>query len=165
MTDGECSSTCTIFVELMKNLAGVKTLAFGGRPQHRPMQALGGTKGAEDLVSSEILSIYKSATSEAEQAAQNGHRVLTDAEIQRLKELTPASTPPLKNFQMSVNFLNNYRLGEDNMPLQFVYEAADCRLFYTYENVVRPATSWVAAARAVWGNGSCVPASKDKHDC
>ncbi|KAJ5102410.1 hypothetical protein NUU61_004632 [Penicillium alfredii] len=46
------------------------------------------------------------------------------------------------------------------MPLQFVYEAADCRLFYTYDNIVHPATGWNAAARAIWGNGHCVKGSK-----
>ena len=43
--DGICASTCSIFSEMMKNLAGVEAIAVGGRPQLGPMQGVGGTKG------------------------------------------------------------------------------------------------------------------------
>lgn len=46
VTDGYCSSACSIFVELMTHQGGVKTIALGGRPKRDPMQAIGGTKGS-----------------------------------------------------------------------------------------------------------------------
>jgi len=41
LTDGVCSSTCSMFVEVMHNDAGVKTVVVGGRPSYGPMQAVG----------------------------------------------------------------------------------------------------------------------------
>ena len=41
LTDGVCSSTCSMFVEMMHNEAGVKTVVVGGRPSYGPMQAVG----------------------------------------------------------------------------------------------------------------------------
>ncbi|CAL5873058.1 uncharacterized protein PFLUO_LOCUS7327 [Penicillium psychrofluorescens] len=155
MTDGDCSSSCTTFSELMKNLAGVKTVVFGGRPQNEPMQAIGGVKGNEDLDSGTIVGLYNKANQLAESAAKAGRPILTEMQRIRLKELSPANIPPLP-YTVGVNYLNGYRPGQQHMPLQFIYEAADCRLFYTHENFAHPATSWAAAARAVWGHGSCV---------
>lgn len=40
--DGYCASTCTIFSELMRQQAGVKTIALGGRPNKDIIQAVGG---------------------------------------------------------------------------------------------------------------------------
>ncbi|KAJ5811283.1 hypothetical protein N7474_007584 [Penicillium riverlandense] len=158
MTDGDCSSSCTTFSELMKNLAGVKTVVFGGRPQNEPMQAIGGVKGNENLDSGIIVGLYNKANRLAESAAKAGHPILTETQRMRLKELSPANIPPL-SYIAGVNYLNGYRPGQPHMPLQFIYEAADCRLFYTHENFARPATSWAAAARAVWGHGRCVASS------
>ena len=47
ITDGFCTSTCTLFAELMKMQGNVRSYVFGGRPQTGPMQALGGSKGAQ----------------------------------------------------------------------------------------------------------------------
>ena len=46
--DGYCASTCTIFSEFMRQQAGVKTIAMGGRPQPGIIQAVGGVKGTND---------------------------------------------------------------------------------------------------------------------
>lgn len=43
--DGYCASTCTIFSEFMRQQAGVKTVALGGRPTKDIIQAVGGVKG------------------------------------------------------------------------------------------------------------------------
>ncbi|KAH7076161.1 hypothetical protein FB567DRAFT_583283 [Paraphoma chrysanthemicola] len=60
----------------------------------------------------------------------------------------------------AVNSLNNYRQGDETeTPLEFVYEAADCRLFYTRESYLNPVVLWTQAIEAKWGNGSCVPGS------
>lgn len=48
--DGYCASTCTIFSELMRQQAGVKTIALGGRPNKDIIQAVGGVKGTNRSV-------------------------------------------------------------------------------------------------------------------
>src|SRR5690242_16013887 len=45
LSDGICASTCAIFLELMVQQSGVRTIAVGGRPQSGPMVPVGGTKG------------------------------------------------------------------------------------------------------------------------
>ena len=44
LTNGYCASACAV---LMKNLAGVRSIAVGGRPQKGPTQYVGGTKGKQ----------------------------------------------------------------------------------------------------------------------
>ncbi|KAK7586283.1 hypothetical protein V3481_009029 [Fusarium oxysporum f. sp. vasinfectum] len=49
--------------------------------------------------------------------------------------------------------------GDDDLPLQFQYQAGDCRLYYTAENIYHPKTMWKSAKEAIWGNGPCVKGS------
>ncbi|RJE21019.1 hypothetical protein PHISCL_06640 [Aspergillus sclerotialis] len=166
VTNGACSSTCTIFSELMKNQGGVRSLAFGGRPQLGPMQALGGVKGQKVANDGQLELLYKTANEVADNATKEGHPVLSEAQHKRLKELTPRAddenAPILGLSRFDVNLINGYRPGQEDMPLQFVYEPADCRLFFTAENIVRPASGWEAAAKAFWGDGRCVEGSERK---
>jgi hypothetical protein len=47
----------------------------------------------------------------------------------------------------SVNFRNNIRIGDKSVtPLQFVYEAADCRIWYTPEMLYDPTFLWSRVA-------------------
>ncbi|KAK5087527.1 hypothetical protein LTR24_006644 [Lithohypha guttulata] len=47
----------------------------------------------------------------------------------------------------SVNAKNNYRIGDDsNTPLQMVYGAADCKMWYTFDMLVDPVAVWTRAA-------------------
>ena len=164
MTDGTCASTCSIFAELMKK-QGVRSIAFGGRPQYGPMQALGGVKGGQYLSLPLLHRYISSAYDLAVNASQAGSPILTPEQLARFEEIAP---PDPKNFSLrinrigngGVNFRNAYREGDDVTPLQFIYEAADCRIFYTAENYIDPATSWLAAANAMLNNGSCVRDSK-----
>lgn len=47
----------------------------------------------------------------------------------------------------------------DGLPAQFVYEATDCRLFYTPLSIIDPEEQWRQAAEAAWGRGGCVAGS------
>ena len=51
--------------------------------------------------------------------------------------------------------------ADDQIPAQFVYEAADCRVFYTPEMIVDVTTMWRTVADTTWGTGasSCVAGS------
>ncbi len=70
----------------------------------------------------------------------------------------------------NVNVRDAIRQGDGSQtPTQFVYETADCRLFYTAEMTVDVTAKWKATADAAWGQrrgsgkgGGCVPTSGDR---
>ncbi|GAB1317655.1 Peptidase S41 family protein ustP [Madurella fahalii] len=162
ITDGYCASTCVLLARLLVD-QGVRSIVFGGRPRHAPMQLLGGVKGGQywplRTVSRYIQEAYDIALH-----ASHDDPILSPAEIARYRDIAPL---PVKEFPLrfdkygssGVNIRNAYGEDDSDTPLQFVYEAADCRLFFTAENVVRPETIWRAAARTMFGGGSCVSGS------
>ena len=84
-------------------------------------------------------------------------RVAPDVDISALPPVRP--TPRLANFGR-VNIRNQVRYNSD-IPVQFTYEAADCRLWYTPPMVNDMRVLWTAVAEATWGFGKqyCVPGS------
>lgn len=140
---------------------GVRSIAFGGRPRNEPMQAMGGVKGALTLATNAIHGLMTSAQKIISSAAQTGSPILSNAEWKRFNETIPDQS---LDFSMSlagssVNLRNAYGPGDDKTPLQFVYEAAECRLFYTVENYLHQKSVWKAAAKAMFGGGKCVDGS------
>ncbi|KAI1735463.1 hypothetical protein F4680DRAFT_469992 [Xylaria scruposa] len=147
LTDGDCSSACALFVEMMHHEAGVRTVTVGGRPTTGPMQAVGGTRGARSL-STDIL----------------------DNNINFARELLvgtpeadflPNRTEALDVFVVgaAVNLRDQVRAGETT-PLQFAYEAADCRIYYTPATIFNYTALWQYAADAIWTSpGLCVAGS------
>ncbi|KAJ4150104.1 hypothetical protein LMH87_010870 [Akanthomyces muscarius] len=158
--DGACASTCTTFVNLMTNVGKVRTVAFGGRPEEKPMQIMGGVRGAQASQYSELgLFVNKAA-----QAVQNLTNTSAAFSSDFKKEFIKTTPIPLAKFPVrlaggSVNLRNAYQQGNDDLPLQFQYQAADCRLFYTEENVRNPASIWKSAKDALWGGKGCVRGS------
>lgn len=58
-----------------------------------------------------------------------------------------------------INLRDQIRQG-DETPLQFTYEAADCRIFWTPKTIFNYAALWQYAADAIWSNSSlCVSGS------
>jgi hypothetical protein len=160
MTDGYCSFTCSTFLKQMKS-KGVKSIVFGGRPQYGPMQAMGGVKG---LLAADFETAISQFTTAAYQVAMNSTRssapVLSQAQFEQFNATTPI---PLESFPLiirsvSVNFRNSYDPDDAVTPLQFIYEASECRLFYTFDNYIRQETTWVAAAQ-IFLNRTCVQGS------
>jgi hypothetical protein len=49
-------------------------------------------------------------------------------------------------------------------PLQFVYEAANCHLFYTVDDVYDMTNLWARAYNATWGGAKCVGGSTTTSD-
>jgi hypothetical protein len=148
--DGYCASTCTIFSEFMTAQAGIKTVAIGGRPQHGIMQAVGGAKGRNDYTWTTIYIL-----------ANDTFTLGTPA--QRTKwagtELGQYSTLPFRRGLpgAAVNVRDGIRKGDDSQtPLQFIYEPADCRIFYTAEMRVDITALWEKVADVTWGGDSCV---------
>ncbi|RPA75953.1 hypothetical protein BJ508DRAFT_331655 [Ascobolus immersus RN42] len=127
LTDGRCGSTCAVFAEALSS-TGVRSVAVGGRPFRtsaiRPMQAIGGIKGTE---------------------------MITYSFSARRQKLAPEIVPgPLPiQAEAAVNYRNSYAPGED-LPLEFVYQAADYRIMKTPEMYKNPSKIWESARAVVW---------------
>ena len=125
---------------MMHYEAGVRTVVAGGRPQLGPMQARAGTRGARSYDAGYL-----------------------DSDIYSAETLNTSSTTKLPDRNLDFrldrahfNLEDQIRRGE-NFPLQFAYEAANCRIFYTPKTFFDFAALWQYAADAVWTNSAlCV---------
>ena len=126
LTDGVCSSTCALLVDMFTQV-GVKTLVAGGIPTPGPMQAIGGTRGAA-LWSSDDLDQHLNKLSitgpSVPQLSDDGYR-----------------DPGIFTTVLGVNLRDQLR-PNDTDPLQFKYMAADCRIFYALDNVFNMSRLW-----------------------
>ncbi|KAL9048538.1 MAG: hypothetical protein Q9162_007667 [Coniocarpon cinnabarinum] len=142
LTDTACASTCAMFVELMHHVAGVKTITVGGLPQPGPIQAVGGTRGAQ---------LYSNFDIDSDISVS---AIINDTAT----ALLPSNRDDL-NFtvtQITINLKDQVRSNED-FPLQFEYAAADCRFFWTQASLNNFTELWSYAAAATWDNKSlCV---------
>ncbi|KAI1754864.1 hypothetical protein F4782DRAFT_463688 [Xylaria castorea] len=154
VTDGFCSSTCTTFVNLMTNVGGVRALTFGGRPRSEPMQVMGGVRGAQAYEFSDIDNDIAVGAS----LVNNDSSLLTKAQLTLAENVLPLGLKnlPLVIYGGGLNLRNAYQEGADHLPLQFDYQASDCRLFYTAKNIANPASTWTDARDAIWGDAGCV---------
>lgn len=147
VTDGYCASTCTIFAEFMTKQAGVKTIAMGGRSNKNAIQAIGGVKGVNNYQFGYIQSLV--------QYAIRFMPVLGSSVL-----ASYASDVPFNRVSggAGVNVRDGLAQNDTSgTALQFVYEEADCRLYYTPEMTVDITALWKSAADAAWGsNGKCV---------
>ena len=160
ITDGICASTCTIFTELMKG-QGVRTIAFGGRPKNAPMQGMGGVKGAQVQTLKVISAVPTIIEELLQRASAQGIEPLTKDELQRLNNtiVTPLEEFPLTLKGGNVNIVNAFSPTNHHLPRQFMYEAAECRRFFTAKNIFYRESAWASAADAMFHNGGCVPGS------
>lgn len=126
LSDAFCSSSCATFVELMHHQGGARTVVAGGRPELGPMQFASGSRGAQAYFNVDL-----------------------DADVE-VSQILNASIAPLPQDSSLIDFYINYaqlnmkdsiRQGE-NFPLQFGYEAADCRIFYTTWTVYNFENLW-----------------------
>ncbi|RAL60673.1 hypothetical protein DID88_009991 [Monilinia fructigena] len=146
LSDGICHSSCALFMEMFRHEAGVKVVAVGGTPSVGPMQAPSGSRGARD---------YDTSTLDAnidftQQLLQN--QSSPDATF------LPNRTEQLSVFvyYADINLRDQVRKNEE-IPLQFAYEAADCRIYYTPQTVYNYTNLWQYAADAIWKDSSlCV---------
>jgi hypothetical protein len=152
MYDGTCASTCTIFSEFMRQQIGVQVVAMGGRPNDDIIQAVGGTKGANNWAWSDIAITVLDLYSRSDAA--------TKAEWQKGEMSQFNSYLPFKRAydgDPQLNMRDAVREGDDSgVPLQFKYEPADCRLYYTADMMLDMTSMWQAAADAKWlGTRDC----------
>lgn len=130
---------------------GVKTIVAGGRPTTGPMQAVGGNRGAA-IYSADGLDFHLLALNSTEA----NDTVL--ATVPRLNEKGYRDSGVFTTV-LGVNLRDQIR-PNDTTPLQFKYEAADCRIFYTLANAYNMSRLWRDAVSASLDNPSlCVPGS------
>lgn len=129
----------------MTSQGGVKTIALGGRSQPGIMQAIGGTKGANDEDSYGIFSMA------FEVLGASNSSLLDEWEPTIFNKYT--LLPFERSYGISFNVRNAYLPGDDT-PLQFVYQPADCRILYTPAMIVDETAIWKTVADSVWGGGA-----------
>jgi hypothetical protein len=117
------------------------------------MQAVGGVKGSQALSFNDLKDITEYLIT----------TYPSRAETEGWEELLPGALPlrltPNKSGGGGINFRDTIPQkgqGGDGAPTQFVYEAADCRLFYTREMLADVSLMWKTAADAMWGSVGCV---------
>lgn len=159
LTDGTCGSTCTLFSYLMILQLNVKTVVVGGRPITGPMQSIAGVEGAQvfplDQISEAASAAIELAPADQKAALQTSELGII-AEGYALKRLTAITNPG------AVNGKNAFGPMDSQTPLQFLYEAANCKFFYTKEMLTQPTLVWQRAVDATWTNPDnfCVEGSR-----
>lgn len=144
LSDGICGSSCALFSECMKTQVGVPTIVAGGRPQYGPMQGVGSVKGAQLFTYVFIDEGFKIAL---ENSPLGLHEQFNGTSLDDF-----SLYPTNRSVSATFNLLNNIRHGDTSItPLQFVYEAADCRFFYTAEMLANVSTTWTRVANIAFG--------------
>ncbi|WYZ39863.1 hypothetical protein EsH8_IV_000204 [Colletotrichum jinshuiense] len=156
LTDGHCASACSYVVGMMTRELGIQVVAMGGRPIDAPMQSVGGTKGGPVISLYPYQTIYPAL----------GAFVLPPEGV----DMTPFAqpNPPLAGLPTdtwTVNSANIYLDDDlDGVPVQFRYEAANCKLYYTWDTLTNMTNLWTAVANVKWNKGKCVPGSTTNED-
>lgn len=117
----------------MHHEAGVRTVTVGGRPSTGPMQAASGSRGAE---------MYSSGDLDADFEVGEDLNATAGA-------LLPSRMEDIFVLYAGINIRDQIRRGQ-NIPLQFLYEAANCRIFYTPYTFNNLTKLWKYAADAIW---------------
>ncbi|VUC29243.1 unnamed protein product [Clonostachys rosea] len=158
--DGYCGSTCSIFSNLMKNVGGVKSVAVGGIPQNGPMQGVAGTRGSQvrqhDSMA-QYAELIRSGLLDSKNGSREALRSELGVSLSEIEDIPSTNQAPWK-----VSMALNVSTGNLDVPYQFVYEAANCRLFYTVDMIRDVTVLWEAAAKVAGGDTSaCVTGSVD----
>ncbi|KAK5941457.1 hypothetical protein PMZ80_006736 [Knufia obscura] len=140
VSDGFCGSTCAIVHEYLTNVHQIPAIAVGGRPGSGPMQTVGNTKGSQAF-NTDWLPIL---------AAEWNNDTLVATDRAKAKGTVFENWSSFAIDQgtlLGLNAKNNYRIGDgSNTPLQMVYTAADCKMWYTPKMLVDPVHVWSRAA-------------------
>ena len=156
LTDGTCGSTCTLFAYLMIQQLDVKATVVGGRPKPGQMQSVAGVEGAQVFLLGSLQSTANAVLTLSPELNT------TDSELALLDEgyaLRRAANPASPG---GVNGKNAFMKVDAQTPLQFLYQAANCRFFYTKEMLFGPGEVWKRAVDATWTDPAkfCVEGSR-----
>jgi hypothetical protein len=157
-TDALCGSSCASFHEELKNIAGVKAVTVGGRPENKPIQAITGSKGGE-VIPMYTFPQYASTMLNISQRIGMSSVKSNDATLSSIAN-TPQIAVRAGDSSSRVQSQDQIRKGDKSAtPLQFIYEAADCRIFYTPDSYSDPDLAWKQAWDAFSDTSKCVQGS------
>ncbi|KAE9571893.1 hypothetical protein CGMCC3_g12103 [Colletotrichum fructicola] len=148
-TDGTCGSTCTIFSYLMILQMGIKTTVIGGRPLSGIMQSIAGVEGAQVFSFNDLTSDAKAILALAPKDKKEEVMNSDVGELAKGYAIKRATTPKSAG---AVNGKNAFSMSDAKTPLQFLWEPANCRIFYTKEMLTQPVVAWKRAVDATWNN-------------
>jgi len=157
-TDALCGSSCASFHEELKNTAGVKAVTVGGRPENKPIQTITGSKGGEVIP---VITFPQYAGAMLNISGPVGLSSVknNDATLSAIAN-TPQIAVRIGDASSRVQSQDQIRKGDKTAtPLQFVYEASDCRIFYTAESYSDPDLAWKQAWDAHSDDSKCVSGS------
>ncbi|EAT87568.1 hypothetical protein SNOG_05177 [Parastagonospora nodorum SN15] len=161
-TDALCGSSCASFHEELKNIAGVRAVTVGGLPENKPIQTVTGSKGGE-VVPMFTFPQYASDLLNLSSEIGISSVKSDDATLSALANV-PRIATRAGDSQSRVQSQDQIRKGDSSAtPLQFIYEAADCKIFYTPKTYSDPDLAWKQAWDAFVNDTNCVPGST-KHN-
>ena len=146
LTDGTCASACALFVEFMSHQAGVKTIVVGGLPIEGPMQAVSGSRAAAKYSAGDLDDDFlgvNDTVKNPEAYSQLPNRTDTGMFI------------TYAGFSLRSQVRHN-----DATALQFKYQAADCRIYWSFANWYNYTQLWTDTYNGIYADTSiCVPGS------
>lgn len=119
----------------MTNVYGVRTVVVGGRPESGPMQAVGGSRGAV-LYTADDLDVDIDWVNGQMDLNNNTANETRYADLRSLYERESG----MDNVYASFNLRDQIR-ENDTVPLQFKYEAANCRIYVSQTNPLSSASN------------------------
>jgi len=147
LTDGLCASACALFVEMMTR-AGVRTVVAGGRPTAGPMQAASGTRGAASYDADSL-----------DETMDYAKSLDTYSKASSIATIPEERDSGMFFSYLGVNLRDQVR-EKETTPLQFEYEAADCRIYYTMKNLYNMTQLWHDVSAAAFVDSSlCIQGS------
>lgn len=159
LTDGNCGSTCTLFSYLMIMQQNIKTVSVGGRPQTGQMQSIGGVEGAQVF---DLESIQQAAAAALSLAPASMQAKLNESEMGIIAQGYALDRAAVRGGAGAVNGKNAFSHTDAQTPLQFLYQPANCKFFYTKDMVYGPEATWKRAVDAAFNdpNQFCVEGSQ-----
>ncbi|GKT97697.1 peptidase S41 family protein [Colletotrichum tofieldiae] len=133
---------------------GFQVVTMGGRPLYAPMQAVGGTNGGPVIALGSYQKLWPAL---GPVKPPEGIDVAPFAE----------ADPPLAGMPIdgwTVNSANVYPDDDLGTPAQFHSEAANCKLFYTWDTLTNMTSLWSAVADVKWNGARCVKGSTTNDD-
>ncbi|RDW71635.1 hypothetical protein BP6252_08198 [Coleophoma cylindrospora] len=165
LMDGGCGSTCAVFAELMKSQGNVRSIVVGGRAQNGPMQGVGGSKGAQVLTFGDVANYFSAVPQAIEIYNEKGFPTsslpdVPDFYVPDTNDDAPLGTTLALTSGGRFNLRSNMHDSDKTQtPLQFVYEPANCRLFYKSIDFYDITQLWARVADVTWDNAPCVAGS------
>lgn len=132
----------------------VKSIAIGGLPNTKPMQAVGGVKGGELSTWDNLYqTVYQDAFYlwQTINMSDPDYVWMSNTFLNHREYIGYTATA-------GVNIRDVVQQDhiEDGLAAQFVREEADCRLFYTKDMIVDVENVWKKVVDVAWGGGECV---------